>query len=361
MIQNYFIGLTLIFFALFYLPAKADDKQTSLRSNKNARYFVNGVQVGKGKTFEILLSEDVSHEIEARVQGFNSKFEYIQANYPRSKLSFIFFDEDLIQETNKSPIINNELTEPTYSSIDNIRFRALIIANEDYIDPRWADLSAPIFDAENLKNTLEDSYGFTDTIFVKNANRQKLYESFKFLIETTKLTDRVLVFYAGHGHYDNQVLNTGYWVPVDAMGLDESTFVSNEDIKRRITLVSRKATNVLLISDSCFSGNFITRGFKRNKKPKSVPMTVSNLKSTQALSSGGNEYVSDSYGDTQSSPFAHFLLRRLKLNNSPTISASNLAAILETSVPSVSGQSPKFGTLQGAENEGGDFVFYKRK
>jgi hypothetical protein len=61
----------------------------------------------------------------------------------------------------------------------------------------------------------------------------------------------MLVMYAGHGY---QMDNTkqGYWIPVDASHKSPEKWVSNSDITKFMSAIPAK--QVILISDSCFSG-----------------------------------------------------------------------------------------------------------
>lgn len=355
-----------VILSLYAGTTLASSTSVSLRSNKNAAYYVNGKKVGIGKNFEITLPNNKSHKISARAPGYKEKSEYIQANYPRNRLGFIFLSDDKLasEEIDYDPAANN-VKRVNIKPYKPGRHIALIIANSDYNDSTktWSSLNSPSSDARKLKTLLEKNYGFTDTIFIEDATRSDVYNAFRKLIKTVKNNDSVLVFYAGHGYFDNNEIKTGYWIPTDATGKDESTFVSNEDIKKRLSLLARKTNHVLLISDSCFSGNFLSRGLK--KKPGKITdqyfTRKSRLKSSQVISSGGNEYVDDSYSDSGHSPFAYFLLRKLQNNDQQYLSTTELSLHLEKTISNAVNQTPRHGTLKQSEDEGGEFFFIRKK
>ena len=66
----------------------------------------------------------------------------------------------------------------------------------------------------------------------------------------------------------------GYWVPVDGEVDQDYDYVSNADVLNR--LGSIEARHKLLISDSCFSGNLLTRGMS--------PVSPQNLESQDTIS-----------------------------------------------------------------------------
>jgi len=348
------------------------DGTISLRSNKNAKYFIDDIPSGVGKSVEVQVNPFSSHKIVAKIDNYKDKVEYVQANYPRKKIGFIFLSDDKIPEKVvpvKSIPQDTVIGDDDYESVKidpskPSRYRALIIANSNYLNDQnsWSDLKTPVTDASKLKDILETNYGFVDTIFVENATRSEFYKSFKMLLRTTNSNDNVLVFYAGHGYFDNDEIKTGYWIPVDADGNDESTLVSNEDIKKRLSLLSRKAGHVLMVSDSCFSGNFLNRGLKKSppKITNKYYQRKNRLKSAQILTSGGNEYVDDQYSDSGHSPFAYFLLRSLQNNDKKHLSTTELALHLEKTITNSVGQTPRHGSLKSSEDEGGEFFFVRK-
>jgi len=107
-----------------------------------------------------------------------------------------------------------------------------------------------------------------------------------------------------------------------------------------------------LIADACFSGSiFHTRdAFNFNLKASNE---LYKLKSRKALTSGTMNSVPDK------SVFMKYLIDRLKVNQKPVISSSELFGLLRDAVINNSPmrQVPQFGDIRETGDEGGDFIF----
>ena len=131
------------------------------------------------------------------------------------------------------------------------RYYALLIAIEDY---KYINkLDKPIGDATQLYNILSSSYGFhrEDIFFLKNPDRAQIIDKLDFLVSTIKEDDNLLIFYAGHGYWDEE-RQTGYWLPADAKKSSTANWLRNSTIQEYIGDIRSKHT--LLIADACFGG-----------------------------------------------------------------------------------------------------------
>lgn len=242
-------------------------------------------------------------------------------------------------------------------------YRALIIGNNNYNDQHgmWKPLTTAISDAHAVKNVLEKSYGFTDISIVENATRRDVLKAFESLSQKVLANDNVLVYYAGHGFMEMQS-NRGYWVPVDGEGTDNTTFLHNSTIRDELAVIATRAKHTLLISDSCFSGSLLrrgTRGAADVTDTEQYYKKVSNKKSVQIMTAGGEEFVDDNYKSSNHSPFTYFLLNELKNNDRPMLTLSELSTNVEKAVANNVDQVPESGVLQGAGDELGEFIFIK--
>ena len=249
----------------------------------------------------------------------------------------------------------NELVQGTY--------RALIIGNNQYKDPegRWMPLKTALPDARAVKDILHKQYGFTDIQFLENATRRDVLIALSSLSRNVLSNDNVLVYYAGHGYLDEET-NQGFWVPVDARGTDQTTFLRNSTIRDEMSLIASRSKHTLLISDSCFSGSLLrsgTRSIKPDYNNELYYQKVANKRSVQIMSAGGVEYVDDSYQTSGHSPFTYFLLSELKNNDRKLITVSELSNNVEKAVANNVEQVPESGVLQGAGDELGEFIFIK--
>ena len=86
---------------------------------------------------------------------------------------------------------------------------------------------------------------------------------------------------------------------------------------------------------------------------------VHNLKSRQALTSGGIEPVMDGGRDGHS-VFAYYMLKSLRENDKKYFDASQLFDRIKIPVTNNSQQSPKFSPMKSVGDEGGQFIFIKK-
>lgn len=245
----------------------------------------------------------------------------------------------------------------------NGTFRALIIGNNAYKDPKgvWMPLKTAINDAEAVAAVLQHQYGFADITLLKNGTRRQMINAFNDITKRSGENDSVLIYYAGHG-YLKEDTKEGYWIPVDAEGADDSTFIPNPIIKSKLTVLADKAKHVFLISDSCFSGALLrsgNRGVRLDEKTMRYYQKVAKRKSVQILAAGGLEFVDDNYKGTGHSPFTYYLLEALKLPDSDLIEATELSNEVTRNVAINVNQTPAKGVLNGAGHAGGEFFLIR--
>ena len=132
---------------------------------------------------------------------------------------------------------------------------ALLFGVEDY--DNWPNLRHPISDAKKIQGDLEDIYGF-QTELITNPTKEEIFKSIRKYAEMLyNDDDQLLIFFAGHGHFD-EIFREGYLVvqdtrlPVNDDGL--LSFVSHTRIREIIDRMNCK--HVLLVMDTCYSGTF---------------------------------------------------------------------------------------------------------
>lgn len=233
------------------------------------------------------------------------------------------------------------------------KYYALIIGVQDYEDESIVDLNQPISDAKLLKDELVAEYSFNpeDVLFLENPDRSTIIETFDLLTTKVKSTDNFLIFYAGHGIWDEQI-EQGYWLPSDAKKTSKAAWLSNGTIRDYIRAIDSKHT--LLITDACFSGGILkTReAFTASK----AMLEMYKLPSRKAMTSGALKTVPDK------SVFIEYLIKALKYNDQPMISADQLFTGFKYNVinNSPNGQVPQYGVIAQADDEGGDFIFLRK-
>ena len=234
------------------------------------------------------------------------------------------------------------------------KYYALLIGVSDYDDPLIADLdNLPILDAEKLATTLQKNYTFEkdDIKTLKNPSRRDIVIALDEISKTAGENDNVLIFYAGHGHYeeDSQV---GYWLPKDAEVSNTSNWLYNDQLV--INLKKIKSKHTLLISDACFSGSiFKSRSISLEKAGDALKKKYE-LPSRKAITSGTLKTVPNV------SVFMKYLIDRLEHNFEDFLSASQLFQAVEIPVGNNSPTTPQYGVIQNIGDEGGDFIFIRR-
>ena len=231
-------------------------------------------------------------------------------------------------------------------------YYALLIGVSDYGDGAITDLAGlPTKDAKDLGNVLINKYNFKkeNVVILNNSPKENdIIKEFNKLKKKVTDKDNVLVFYAGHGVYD-EVSQVGHWLPSDADMEYELNLISNSQVVDFLKSIQSKHT--LLISDACFSGSiFKTRSFE--KSPKSIQKKYE-LTSRKAITSGTLKTVPNK------SMFLKYLLKRLENNTSLYLSARQLFNRIEEPVMNNSPNTPQYGTIYGIGDEGGDFIFIK--
>ena len=234
------------------------------------------------------------------------------------------------------------------------RYHAILFAAEQYKE--WPDLQYPIDDAEELKRILMTDYLFNeeDILLVKDPSRGSIISTLNDYTKPGRLNenDNVLIFYAGHGKQQT-ITAEGFWVPVDGAKDDPSNYVSAPDVLNKVQ--GMKARHVLLVVDACFSGSIFELGDTHRGDGDAAKYYTS--RSRKAMTSGALEEVNDN------SLFMKTLLQNLAGNQEPYLLASTLFNATKDTLGHTKGfsQMPQFNRLQSSADEGGDFVFVKRR
>jgi hypothetical protein len=270
-------------------------------------------------------------------------------------------------EAPQPAVANNSTKSRSESSIDagelhassvdfsNVgKFYALIIGVSDYSDPAIPDLdSLPVKDALNLSKTLSTHYTFDkeNINLLKNPTRRDIVIALDELSKKTTAMDNVLIFYAGHGHYEDEN-GIGYWFPKDAEVSNSSNWLYNNQLVDCIKKI--KSLHTLLISDACFSGSiFKTRAVDLTTATDFVKKKYQ-LASRKAITSGTLKTVPNV------SVFIKYLVKNLNDNQEKYMTSSQLFQSLEAPVGNNAPSVPQFGVIQNVGDEGGDFIFIKR-
>lgn len=199
-------------------------------------------------------------------------------------------------------------------------------------------------------------------MYDEDATRGNIIDKLRFLAQTIKKDDSLFLYYAGHGQLDT-LINVGYWIPVDAEINKVDRYLENSVIRDYLRAINSRHT--YLVADSCFSGTLFASA-------RTIPLNVDNQEeyvkrmyekpSRQGLTSGGSEPVTDGSGMFEGhSVFAHYFIKALRENKQPYLLASNIFENIKLPVVNNSSQTPIYRPIQGAGDEGGEFVFISKR
>lgn len=228
-------------------------------------------------------------------------------------------------------------------------YYALLIGITEY--QYLTDLEYPLKDARDMETILLNQYAFTKdhVFFLENPTRNTIIETLDELDGILKANDSLFVFYAGHGHWEED-RNRGYWLAADAKLQRRSAWISNATLQDYLRGFECK--HALIIADSCFSGALLLN--RGNIKEARIDIqTLYSTKSRQALTSGVKEEVPDR------SVFFRYLSNFLRKNRQPFLTATKLYAQIRDQViaHSPKHQNPQFGVILDTGDQGGDFIF----
>jgi len=246
-----------------------------------------------------------------------------------------------------------QVLEDTGAAAPSMRIKrklALVIGNNDYHSP-LSRLEGAGRDAQAVAGLLRRQGYEVDQL--ADADRSSMIASLNRLIRTSEPDDSVLVFYAGHG-YIHPGSSVGYWIPTGANVDDPRGWLSNIDIAR--FLANMPARQLLLVSDSCFSGSLTREGIAEEQRSGMSRNAILMRRSVVAMSSGGEEVVADSALDGHS-PFTYHLLRQLQEAKGEIPARDMLLSIRDKVRKSSEGQVPSYGIIMSSgHTSGGEYL-----
>lgn len=248
---------------------------------------------------------------------------------------------------------------PTQAFLPAIQRKiAVVIGINAYQDPDIPALNGAVRDADAVATMLRDKLGY-DVRVVHNATRADIVRTLNEVGDETGSKDSVVVYYAGHG-YQMEDTKEGYWIPSDASTSSPDNWVSNSDLNQLLTNIPAK--QMLLVSDSCFSGA-LTNEQKVSSKVTSVetPVEILGKRSVVIMSSGGEEPVMDEGRDGHSIFAWHLMDKVQKLDSfehGAEVFDAIRAGVAADGVP----QLPEYGaSLSAGHVKGGEYLFEVRK
>jgi uncharacterized caspase-like protein len=234
------------------------------------------------------------------------------------------------------------------------QYQALLIGIDGYSQlPPKQQLTTATADARAVAQLLLKKYGF-NVKTISNATRTTIFNELLRLRKQLTANDRLLLYYSGHCHMD-EVSKQGYWWASDANPVDRASWIATAEISDQ--LKAMKATQILVVADSCYTGAAPYRpsARKQGESRDSWLQRLSQTRSRTVLSSGTLQPVPDP-ADTGHSLFADALLKALRENNA----VADAATLFLSLKPAAPAGVPRYSLIDAASDEGGDFVFVPR-
>ena len=253
-----------------------------------------------------------------------------------------FSEQTAASESRTLPLL------PVSNTAKNV---AVIIGNNQYNS--FPSLKTAVNDARTVADLLKSRYNY-ETQLIINGSRLEILQTFDSLRSTLSSSSNLLIYYAGHGYYDEKA-DRGYWLPVDAQPDTTANWVSNADIVDKLKTID--AMHIMVVADSCFSGT-LTRGIKITMREPDYYEKITSMRSRTVLTSGGLEPVVDS-GGAGHSVFAQAFINALE-QNTDTMDGTELFSQLRRPVMLNSDQTPQYSDIRKAGHEGGDFLFIRQ-
>ncbi|RYD91233.1 MAG: caspase family protein, partial [Sphingobacteriales bacterium] len=205
----------------------------------------------------------------------------------------------------------------------------------------WDALKNPVYDATEVAEVLQNDYGFTTTL-LKDPPLDSIYAALIRYYRTLQPKDQLLIYFAGHGDFDEQLMDDGFIVCSDSKPVDEdpvrNSYLQHSRLKKMINKIPARQTLVVL--DICHGGSFDDgvlgkrEGNNSNISNRNVLQFLRDKAQYQTrlfLSSVGKESAFDGRAGKHS-PFANLLLQILRARGEGTngiITLSDIYAVLQ--------------------------------
>ena len=248
---------------------------------------------------------------------------------------------------------------------------ALIIANEEFQDKRFAKLNNPLLDANVISGILKDKFGFETEVLQNITKDEFIIKLREYAKKRYNKYDQLMIYFAGHGDFD-PVFRQGYVIFKDSKFADDTyshhlSFAYLEDALSKIS-----CPHILLTLDVCYGGTFdnyfanrgdelgrgdgLARGSEAVNSAHSLNAIIYEKlkpKTRLYLSSGGKETVSDGKKGMHS-PFAAAFIQKL---NEAASSEYRMLSVLELKIfLEKQTRTVKMGGFTGNESNS-DFLF----
>jgi Caspase domain/Domain of unknown function (DUF4384) len=172
---------------------------------------------------------------------------------------------------------------------------ALLVAVGQFRDPalKSFELKGPAIDIDSVQQTLTGQWGFApaDVLALRDqeATRERILAEISALEKRSAKGDTVLIYFSGHGTSANADENsfdlpyaTGAWVPYDLdysslTNANKSLVVGRRDLVPRLKRLDEGGRWVVVVSDSCYSGQVVRSFGQSFSHTRFLPMNSRDL------------------------------------------------------------------------------------
>lgn len=229
-----------------------------------------------------------------------------------------------------------------------------VVGINQYKDSKLPQLNNAVRDAKAVRDLLVDKYQFSGDLLVecydRDATKRGIVSQIKKLVSQLTEKDNLLIYFAGHGEFD-ETFDTGYWLPYDAVAGQVETYIDFDFIVRVLRVL--KARHTFLITDSCYAGSIFANN--RNANDRTLER-LEQIKSRWLLTAGRKEPVPDGRpGDH--SPFAQAVIEMLSTNTSPRFGVAEFCSLVLKAASFNADAIPRGEPLQNVGHMGGQFMF----
>lgn len=264
--------------------------------------------------------------------------------YSRSEYFDVFFEKNFLQqyreifgdaEKTRGGIGKNKEVQKN-AGLKGSR-HALIIGTDNYKAKGWDKLNNPVFDASEIADILKEDYKY-EVQLLKDPPMDSIYEAMRKYYKEMKPDDQLIIYVAGHGDYDKDLLDDGFIVCADSKSVEDdplrNTYIQHTKLKKMINKIPAK--QILVMLDICYGG-FFDEEVRDNPASSITNRNVLELlhnnaqyKVRKMLSSVGTEPAFDGKAGKHS-PFASYLISVLnaKGGNEGIITLSDIYALLQ--------------------------------
>jgi hypothetical protein len=172
---------------------------------------------------------------------------------------------------------------------------ALLVAVGQFRDPalKSFELKGPAIDIDSVQQTLASQWGFApaDVLALRDqeATHERILAEISALEKRTSKGDTVLIYFSGHGTSANADDNsfdlpyaTGAWVPYDLdysspPAANKSLVIGRRDLVPRLKRLDEGGRWVVVVSDSCYSGQVVRSFGQTFSHTRFLPMNSRDL------------------------------------------------------------------------------------